>query len=192
MTTALATTIPGFATDDGLARCTVCSTELPLRKSMLREQPVQWECARCGARLTGVINENAPGDYRFNVFPTQVHFSCDAFEQSPARIDEFVRKMTPRADGAEKRSSPRMPLCLAAAAMPLDENRDTKGVAFMVLLHNISAGGIAFSHMQPITEPYVALELWAQGDQRMKVMVKILRRRAVGQFYEIAGEFVTD
>ena len=182
--------LPGFSTDD-FARCTVCSTELPLRKTMPSEQPVQWECARCGARLTGVLNEKAPGDFRFNIFPTQVHFTCDRFEQSPERIDEFVRKLTPRPSGIEKRTSERLPLCLAAAAMPMNENRQTSGSAFMVLLHNISQGGIAFSHMQPIKESHIALELWAGTEERMKVIVKILRTRAVGHFYEIAGEFVT-
>ena len=193
MTTQPTAVIPGFAANDDFARCSVCTTALPLRRSMPSEQPVQWECARCGARLVGVINEFSSGDIRFNVYPSQVNFTCDRFEQSAQRIGEFTKQMAPRnSQGEEKRSSQRTSLCLAAAAMPMDAHRKTKDVAFMVLVQNISDGGIAFTHIQPIKEPYVALELWAPGDERLKVMVRILRRRAVGQFHEIAGEFVTD
>lgn len=167
-------------------------TELPLRESLPNEQPVQWECARCGARLTGVLNERAPGDFRFNIFPTQVHFACDKFEQSPQQIGDFVRKMVPRDTAEEQRRLPRRPICLAAAAMPMDAERNSSGVAFQVLLHNITEAGVAFSHLQPIAEPLIALELWANTNEQQRVIVRIVRTRAVGHFYEIAGEFVTE
>ncbi len=176
---------------EGMSCCSSCQTALPLRSPKSSELPVRWECARCGAQLTGVLDEQATGDVHFNVYPAPVNFACDQFEHSHQRIENFAQLMLPRNEPTEKRTSPREQLCLAAAAMPMDEQRQAKGVAFMVLVQNISSGGIAFCHAQPIKEPYVALELWAADGSRMKVMVRVLRTRAVGHFYEIAGEFVT-
>ncbi|MCA9268581.1 MAG: hypothetical protein KDA41_08930 [Planctomycetales bacterium] len=175
------------------AHCSECDTELPLREPHAREQPIVWECARCGRSYLAVLDEKAPADSRFNVYPGRVHFRCVETTRSREAVAQFVDDLIPRPSVAvELRKSPRSPVALAACAMPLDATQTPVGAAFMVMVQNISHSGVAFTHMQPLAHPYVALEFYGEEDAKMKVVMQVLRMRNLGSFCEIAGEFLVD
>ena len=60
----------------------------------------------------------------------------------------------------------------------------------MGMAHNISRGGIALIHTRSVTVPYLGLELNLDGTTEIRVVIRIVRCRAAGLFYEIAGPFL--
>ena len=73
----------------------------------------------------------------------------------------------------------------------MDECYEPVGKPFMVTTRNISTGGIALIHNEPIRPRRIIVELPARGDQSpVQVVVKVLRCQSLGSVYEIAGKFV--
>jgi hypothetical protein len=61
----------------------------------------------------------------------------------------------------------------------------------MATTRNVSTGGIALIHTRPVTAKHLVVELTTTAGERLQVLVRVLRRRPLGPFCDIAGQFVT-
>jgi len=171
--------------------CTGCGSDLPLREVNRGEIPALWNCARCHSVFSGVINEDADPDLRFNIYPHKVHFDCRDLVREEAELTEFINGLPLLPGAADKRTSPRHCVAIVASIMPLDEEGLPAGAAFMVVLRNISAGGISFTHPNFIDEGEIAVELPNSDGGRLRTKARLNRKRALGRHYEYGAEFLT-
>lgn len=81
----------------------------------------------------------------------------------------------------------RMPV----AAVPVDDDLQRIGEPFVAVSRDLSGKGIAIYHTRRISQRYLALELSTPSDEKLHVLLQVLRCRPVGLFYEIAGNFVS-
>ena len=100
----------------------------------------------------------------------------------------FVQQVI-RHSQSDRRAIPRCPVSILVTATPLNDAQQPAGEPFMAVTRDISLQGICLHHVRPVDCHYLQLELGDSGDGQLTVM-EVLRCRAVGSFFEIAGRFV--
>lgn len=76
-------------------------------------------------------------------------------------------------------------------ALELDSQLEPTGQGFMTTCRNISTGGICLLNERVIASDFVLLELAAPSADYIHVLARVLRRRPLGPYHDIGGEFVT-
>jgi hypothetical protein len=121
----------------------------------------------------------------------EIDFERDSLTHPPAEIADYVTRLVAvDRKGVEKRSAHRFPLATAVPVMPIDDRLRPVGRPFMALTRNISTCGIALVHTRPVTTKYLVVELTSAADERLQVLLEVLRCRPLGPYCDIAGEFV--
>jgi hypothetical protein len=92
--------------------------------------------------------------------------------------------------GPDRRADERRPIAAPVAVQPLDAYFLPRGRPFMGTAHNISTGGIALVHTRSTSAPHLALELTLADSREIRAVIRVVRCRAIGLFYEIAGPFI--
>jgi hypothetical protein len=116
--------------------------------------------------------------------------------EGPApELREFVERLAAEVtrEQIEERRHPRHPrhrLMTEVWVQPVDKNFDPTAAAFMAMTRDISADGIGIVHNRAIRDRYLWLRLKTPSNQRMNVVVEVVRCRPVGNFYDIGGRFV--
>jgi hypothetical protein len=121
--------------------------------------------------------------------------SIDRFDQlePPLQLQEFVDKTIRGEDGApERRENGRHSYVAKVVAIPVDKQLHPTEQPFAAYSRNISRGGIALLHVRPVRCDYLFLEIEVANKPPARVVVKVLRSRRVGRFFEIAGEFTAE
>jgi len=90
---------------------------------------------------------------------------------------------------SDRRALPRCPVSIPVKATPLNDQQQPAGEMFTAVTRDISLQGICIHHVRPVECRYLQLSLGDVGDNQLTVM-EVLRCRAVGSFFEIAGRFV--
>jgi len=93
--------------------------------------------------------------------------------------------------GHEKRSERRYPV-FPVRVCPLNGAFEPVGIEFAAVARNISAGGLAIFCTGPVSQQWLAVELTSPQRDTIRAAVKVVRSRAVGPFYEIVGNFISD
>ena len=92
--------------------------------------------------------------------------------------------------GQEQRCEPRHSTALRAVVVPLNEQGEASGQPFVCLTNNISASGLSLLHTSAVSEPLLEVELDDPGLGQLRGTLEVLRCRAVGDCFEIAGRFL--
>ncbi|HTQ37617.1 MAG TPA: PilZ domain-containing protein [Pirellulales bacterium] len=94
--------------------------------------------------------------------------------------------------GSERRTSLRYPVTMPVRATPLDERQVPNGEAFLGVTRDISVGGLCMYHLESVESRYLQLELTGNtvNEERLNVVLEVVRCRQTGPFFEIAGRFV--
>jgi len=100
------------------------------------------------------------------------------------RVESFSRRL------AHRRLSPRNPLSVSVPVIPVDEHEQPVDQPFIALSRDISASGICVINAQSGHAKYLVVELRAPGLKSIRLVVEVLRRKRIGRFYEIAGQFI--
>jgi len=104
----------------------------------------------------------------------------------PQRV-RFVQKVIHHAR-SDRRAALRCPVSIPVKATPLNDQRQPAGEPFTAVTRDISIKGICMHHVRPVECRYLQLEL---GDSdHDTVVMEVVRCRAAGPFFEIAGPFV--
>lgn len=120
---------------------------------------------------------------------TRIEFDVTRLEQPSAKIAEIIAKLVPT-NGAqpEHREFPRH--CVTPA-VPVDDAHCPTDASFVALTRNISQGGISLIHSSPVATKLLAIELRIPESEPLQIIVRLDRCRRIGDFYELAGPFVT-
>ena len=123
---------------------------------------------------------------------TRIEFDTMHLEHPTAEIAAIIAKFAPPEEGEpEHRDFPRHCVTLAVSAVPVDEDYRPTDASFVALTRNISQGGISLIHSSPVATKLLAIELPMPGSESLQVVVRLDRCRRIGEFYELAGPFVT-
>lgn len=93
-------------------------------------------------------------------------------------------------DGCRRRGR-RATLLATVTAIPLGSGFKTRGEPFKAIARDVSETGISMLHTRAVTANRLALQ-WQQlasPARTISIVVRVLRCRPVGPFYELAGEF---
>jgi hypothetical protein len=120
--------------------------------------------------------------------------NVDDLLHPPEAIAKFVERMIRNAQyysGPERREERRYALAIPMSAVPLDATYQRAGDLFVAVSRDISTRSAALFHSRRVYTPHLAVELTAPGGEKLRVVLKVLRCRPVGMFYQIAGPFVS-
>ena len=122
----------------------------------------------------------------------RIEFDVTQVEQPSADVAAILAKLVPReGEQPEHRKFRRHCLTLAVAAVPVDEAHRPTDASFIALTRNISQGGISLIHSGPVAAKLLAIELPMPEGESLQVVMRLDRCRRIGDFYELAGPFVT-
>jgi hypothetical protein len=111
----------------------------------------------------------------------------------PEGVVDFIRRVI-RSEkfhpGPERRGHLRYPLTLPVKVTPLDENQLPTSDPFLAVTRDLSISGLCMYHLQSVQNRYLQLELISPAQERLNVVLEVVRCRAAGPFYEIGGQFV--
>src|ERR1700722_17475510 len=108
-----------------------------------------------------------------------------------AALMKFVReRAVAQAGGTELRRSKRYTAVLEVIVVPLNEHFRPSGLPFLAVTRDVSTGGLCLLHMRPAPAGLLFIEIERPNVPPLEVVLNVRRNRRVGQFFEIAGEFV--
>jgi hypothetical protein len=107
-------------------------------------------------------------------------------------VDEFLDAVasSPNNPFADRRSTQRKPVMIDVIAVPLDEQRQPCGEAFLAITRDISHGGVAILCAEEIKAPYLLLRLETARHRSLQSIMRVIRSRSFYQFREVSGSFV--
>src|SRR5580698_6539322 len=108
-----------------------------------------------------------------------------------AELLKFVReRAAPQSGRAELRRSKRYAAVLEVVVVPLNEHYRPSGLPFLAVTRDVSTGGLCMLHTRPAPSSLLFIEIERPNVFPLEVVLNVRRNRRVGQFFEIAGEFV--
>ena len=111
----------------------------------------------------------------------------------PDRVVNFVRRVI-RGEkfyaGPERREHLRYPITIPVHATPLDDRNEPCDEPFLGITRDISIVGLCMYHTRPVTAKVLQLELTGPNHEQLDALLKVVRCRPAGPFFEIAGRFV--
>jgi hypothetical protein len=112
--------------------------------------------------------------------------------EPPTDLQDFLAKGIAEDEGHDRRGRRRYALVAKVVAIPVSKQLLPIDKPFVAFSRNISAGGIAILHIRPVRSDYLFLEIHVPNHDPARTVVKVLRSRRVGRFFEIAGAFTAD
>ena len=93
-------------------------------------------------------------------------------------------------EGPQRRAAKRLPVVVSKVALPLDDDFQPRGAGFAAITGDLSTAGLRLFSTRAVTTEFLAVELTPPAGQSIQVVLQVLRCKAVGRFYEIAGRLV--
>ncbi len=115
------------------------------------------------------------------------------YESSPELIATFIEGLGAKVksfEGVERRLNTRFVVAMPSSVQPLNENLARDGEPFTAAIRDISAVGIGLIHTKPIKAKYLDVCLSPPNGHSMRLLVRVLRCRPLGAYFDIGGEFV--
>jgi hypothetical protein len=108
----------------------------------------------------------------------------------PDRVQQLLTSLaTGTYSGPERRRHKRHAVTAPVVALPLAAHYRVDGDPVQMTTANVSLGGAALMHTQCIDAPYLVLDFSVAGEDRLQVVLQVLRVRCVGPLFEIGGQF---
>ena len=109
-----------------------------------------------------------------------------------AALMKFVReRAVAQAGGTELRRSKRYTAVLEVIVVPLNEHFRPSGLPFLAVTRDVSTSGLCLLHMRPAPSAKLFIQIERPNESALDVVLNVRRNRRVGQFYEIAGDFIS-
>lgn len=116
------------------------------------------------------------------------------YEHSTQAITSFIESVDGKVlsfEGHERRTHARYVVAIPSVVWPLDKEHRPQGKSLFAVTRDISVGGISLIHSQPATTKFLGVKLTLANEKEIHLLIKVLRCRPLGTYYDIAGEFVT-
>src|SRR5579863_9253526 len=128
-------------------------------------------------------------------------FDRSSLPDAPEDVREFARAMSPGPQtDSDRRKYRRYPLVTKVIVVPLNKDFEPIGQPFAACSRNISfvtvtpelvAGGLSLILNRPAPSKNLFVELECHDGRPTRAIIKVLRTRAIGPYFEVAGEFIT-
>ncbi|MGO8691059.1 MAG: PilZ domain-containing protein [Thermoguttaceae bacterium] len=123
--------------------------------------------------------------------PGKIQFDRRTLPDPPPSLVAYVAELlATEYEGPQRRGSRRLPVVVPVVAMPLDNNFRPMGTTFAAITRDLSTGGLRLFSTRAANSKFLAVELTSSSDENMQVVLEVLRCKAIGRFYEIAGKLV--
>jgi hypothetical protein len=119
-------------------------------------------------------------------------FSMHDVLTSPEEISNFVTDLTAdvrNSHSPERRTEPLYAVMVPVFATPFDASGHRIGEPFRAVTRDVSAIGGAILHTAHVPAQYLLLEFNLPGGREFRVVLEILRVRAIGPLWELIGRF---
>lgn len=115
-----------------------------------------------------------------------------ALNPPAAGLREFLTSLPQAKRLSDRRKSERFPVVADVIVVPLDKDCRPLAEPFIACSLNVSAGGLCFYHAEPVDSTLLYVEIASPDAPNMSSRMRVLRQRQVGDYFEIAGQFLTD
>jgi hypothetical protein len=123
--------------------------------------------------------------------PGKIQFDRGTLPDPPRSLVAFVTKLLAEEyEGPQRRAFRRVPVVMPVVAMPLDDDFRPKGTTFAAIMRDLSTVGLCLFSTRAANSEFLAVEITPPSGRNMQVVLRVLRCRAIGRFYEIAGQLV--
>lgn len=171
--------------------CTTCGQALPFAPPAPVGRTARWVCLGCGTGYDATLSVENFTDALRQVRPCALEFDREHLVHPPSAIARFLKHLVDDSTvGCERRRSPRYPVVIPAVAQPFTSSFCPTGLSFMALTRDISVTGLALVHTRAVPAEFLALELPAGKNEKMQLLMRVLRCQPFHHLYEIAGRFL--
>ena len=167
-------------------KCPQCDRELPIRPARSGDVLFMWACEQCDARFTGAHNDGMSEELDERI-------RLVSFRVNP----EFLPRQTLSVGKIEswpddRRAADRRTLHITVPAIGLSERFHPLGSLMSMLSRDISATGIGLAYSEPITAPFLAIQLSVSPQSEpIQMAVKVMHCSPVAKgSWAIGGSFV--
>lgn len=115
-----------------------------------------------------------------------------AVRNTQGLVEELTRRQTTANEApVERRKHPRVRVGCPAYVTPLDDQLQQVADAYVVVVRDISDGGISlfFLSSRPFPYDYMRVDI-PVGDVMLRAVAEVLTRERSDSFHEIAGQFL--
>jgi CheY-like chemotaxis protein len=118
--------------------------------------------------------------------------AASSISDPPQGMVSYLERMGDGSDGDnDRRQASRASLLATVTAIPLSRTLEPCGEPFKAAARDASAGGVSLLHTRAVNAEHLALR-WqslASPGQQIDILMRVLRCKPMGPFYEVAGEF---
>lgn len=108
------------------------------------------------------------------------------------QLDSLLNKLRDsHQPGREARGSRRYAVSIPVPVVPIDEDGAPVDRPFNAVSRDISSSGICLLHTRATNAKHLAIVINWAGKKPIRLVVEVIRCRAVGRFYEIAAKFTS-
>jgi len=115
-----------------------------------------------------------------------------ALHRPSAGLRNFLLLLPEEKRLSDRRKTKRFTMIADVIVVPLDKDFRPLAEPFVACSLNVSAGGLCFYHSEPIDSTLLYVEISSPGAPNMSARMRVLRQRPVGDYFEIAGQFLSD
>lgn len=101
-----------------------------------------------------------------------------------------ARLLAKETDAPQRRAAKRHAGVMSVAVMPLDDQFQPAGAAFMAMTRDLSTSGLRLVTDRAVDDKYLAVDLTLPPVPSIQVALEVIRCEPVGKYYEIAGPLV--
>jgi hypothetical protein len=112
--------------------------------------------------------------------------------QPSAGIREFLASLPAARKVSDRRRSVRYTVIADVIVVPLDQDLLPAAPPFVACSRNVSTGGMCLYHTEPVDAALLYVEIAAPDAPGMSALMQVLRQNRVGEYFEIAGQFLSD
>jgi len=108
-------------------------------------------------------------------------------------FQDFAQKMESAHEaGLQRRQSDRHQRIIQLVVLPIDDQMQPTAPPFVSYSRNISTGGLSLIHTYQAPSQLLYIEIDWPAPPTTKAILKVLRSRPIGDYFEIGGEFIWD
>lgn len=124
--------------------------------------------------------------------PTNPATATSTSSNLDGTLDAILQKLEETGQpGKNTRSAKRYSIAIPVPVVPIDENGIPIERSFTALSRDISTSGICLQHTRATNAKQLIIVLSIPGTKPAKLIVEVVRCRAIGRFYEIAAKFTS-
>jgi hypothetical protein len=109
-----------------------------------------------------------------------------------AGLRGFLASLPKARRASDRRQTDRYSVIADVIVVPLDTDLLPAARPFIACSRDVSTGGMCLYHSEPVESTLLYVEIASPDAPGMSALMKVLRQKRVGGYFEIAGQFLSD